>query len=223
MRRILMVAAAACGALVWPNLAAAEEAQIASRNAALETTVNADVDATWNRLISHLGGRDYEINALVKHDRIIRVLFQSETPSLYVDCGEISVHSRHSLFGDRNYNFPAASSVRYLVADEVANELVDVERRTSLNALANIQLVPTGAGTLVRVDALYVMKIKTREFGNNVTTRKADEVVNFDSTGRARATEEIRQGAESVPVTFECGATGALERKIVSALGSNGR
>ncbi len=222
MRRFPMVAIAACVAFVWPGLAMAAEMQVATRTAALETTVATDVDATWDRLISQLGGRDYEINSLVERDRIIRVLFQSETPALYVDCGDIDVHSSHALFGDRHYNFPAASSVRYLVADEVANELVDVERRTSLNALANIQLVPTGAGTLVRVDALYVMKIKTREFGAKVAARKSDDVVNFGSTERVSATEEIRQGAEMVPVTFECGATGALERKIVAVLGSAG-
>ena len=200
--------------------ALATDTQIATRTAAVETMVKTDFDATWNELVNELGGRDYEINALVPQDRTIRVLFQSETPSKYVDCGEISVNSTHAVFGDRSYNFLAANSVRYLVVDERADELVDVERRTSLNALASVHLTPTDQGTIVRVDALYVMKFRTREFGTNVATRKADEVLNFDSAGQASTQEDIRQGATSKSVTIECRATGALERKIVSVLGN---
>ncbi len=72
----------------------------------------------------------------------------------------------------------------------------------------------------MRVDALYVMKFRTREFGNNVETRKTDEVLNFDSAGQASTKEDIRQGATSKSVTVACRANGALERKIVSVLGN---
>ena len=200
--------------------ALANDTQIATRTVAVETMVKTDFDATWNELVSQLGGRDYEINALIPQDRTIRVLVRSQIPSEYVDCGEISVNSTHEVFGDRNYNFLAANSVRYLVVDERANELVDVERRTSLNALANVRLTPTDQGTMVRVDALYVMKFRTREFGNNVETRKTDEVLNFDSAGQASTKEDIRQGATSKSVTVACRANGALERKIASVLGN---
>lgn len=141
-------------------------------------------------------------------------------PSHYVDCGEITVTSKHALFGDRNYNFLAANSVRYLVADEIANELVDVERRTSLIALASINLTPTDLGTMVRVDAEYIMKFRTREFGTNVKTRKLDDIMRFNSARPASKEEAIRQGATSKSVTIECRATGAFERKIVSVLGN---
>ena len=214
------IAAAAILTLGLFSQAHASDTLIATRTAAVETMVKTDFDATWNELVSELGGRDYEINALVPQDRTIRVLVRSQTPSQYVDCGEINVSSKHAVFGDRNYNFLAANSVRYLVVDERANELVDVERRTSLNALANVQLTATDQGTMVRVEALYVMKFRTREFGNNVATRKSDEVLNFDSAGQATTTEDIRQGATSKSVTVACRANGALERKIVSVLGN---
>ena len=214
------IAAAAILTFGLFSQAHASDTQIAKTTAAVETMVETDFDATWNELVSELGGRDYEINALVPQDRTIRVLVRSQTPSQYVDCGEINVSSKHAVFGDRNYNFLAANSVRYLVVDERANELVDVERRTSLNALANVQLTATDQGTMVRVEALYVMKFRTREFGNNVATRKSDEVLNFDSAGQATTTEDIRQGATSKSVTVACRANGALERKIVSVLGN---
>ncbi len=215
--------AAAAAALLTLGLfsgALASETQVATRTAAVETMVKTNFDATWNELVSELGGRDYEINALLPQDRTIRVLVRSQIPSEYVDCGEISVNSTHEVFGDRNYNFLAANSVRYLVVDEGEDELVDVERRTSLNALANVQLTPTDQGTMVRVDALYVMKFRTREFGNIAETRKIDEVLNFDSAGQAITQEDIRQGATSKSVTVACRANGALERKIVSVLGN---
>ncbi len=215
--------AAAAAALLTLGLfsgALASETQVATRTAAVETMVKTNFDATWNELVSELGGRDYEINALLPQDRTIRVLVRSQIPSEYVDCGEISVNSTHEVFGDRNYNFLAANSVRYLVVDEGEDELVDVERRTSLNALANVQLTPTDQGTMVRVDALYVMRFRTREFGNIAETRKIDEVLNFDSAGQAITQEDIRQGATSKSVTVACRANGALERKIVSVLGN---
>ncbi len=214
---------AAAAALLTLGLfsgALASETQVATRTAAVETMVKTNFDATWNELVSELGGRDYEINALLPQDRTIRVLVRSQIPSEYVDCGEISVNSTHEVFGDRNYNFLAANSVRYLVVDEGEDELVDVERRTSLNALANVQLTPTDQGTMVRVDALYVMRFRTREFGNIAETRKIDEVLNFDSAGQAITQEDIRQGATSKSVTVACRANGALERKIVSVLGN---
>ncbi len=181
--------------------------------------MSTDVDATWNALVARLNGRDFQINTLVKKDRTIKVLVNSQIPSQYVDCGEISVHSDHPAFGERNYSFAAANSARYLVADESADELVDVERRTSLNALANIKLTPMGQGTLVRVDAFYVMKFRTREFGSNIAARSLDDRLDFDSFGRASRDEQIREGSSMRTVTVECQPTGELERRIVAVLG----
>ena len=204
---------------LYPQAIAAET-QIAAKTAAVETVVRTDVDATWDELVSELAGRDYKINTLAKEDRTIRVLFQTAIPSHYVDCGEISVTSKHAQFGERNYNFLAANSVRYLVADERVDELVDVERRTNLNAIATISLIPMSRGTMVRVDADYVMNFRTREFGRNVETRKTDDTLNFDSAVGASRNESIRQGATSKSVTIECHATGVLERNIVAVLGN---
>jgi len=184
----------------------------------VEKLVTTDVDATWNALVAGINGGDFKINALAKDNRTMKVLIQSKIPSQYVDCGEILVRSRHPDFGDRDYNFPAANSARYLVADERVDELVDVERRTSLNALANIRLTPQGSGTLVSVDASYVMNFRTREFGTNVATRTIDDSLNFVSFQRASIDEQIREGAKTKTVTVACEPTGELERRLVSVL-----
>jgi len=218
-RKNLILAVAAV--FVLAACAASEPAEKqAARTQAIEKMVSTDVDATWNVLVSALDRGDFKINALVEGDRTIRVLVQSTIPSKYVDCGKISVRSKHPEFGVRNYNFQAANSVRYLVADERADELVDVERRTSLNALANIQLTPSGQGTLVRIGATYVMNFRTREFGNNVSTRSIDDSLNFNSLGRASLEEQIREGATTKTVKVECHPTGELERRIVAVLGN---
>lgn len=191
--------------------------QTASKTA-IEKIVSTDVNATWDALVSGLDRGDFKINALAEGDRTIRVLLSSGTPSHFVDCGEISVRSRHPQFGVRNYNFPAANSARYLVADGRADALVDVERRTSLNALANIQLVPNGNGTLVRINAQYVMNFRTREFGNKASTRSIDDSLNFNSLGRASLDEQVREGSSTKTVKIECQPTGELERRIVAVL-----
>lgn len=215
------LALAAAAVLVLAACAEVEPAkkQEAARTEAIERVVSTDVDATWDVLVAALDQGDFKINALIEGDRTISVLLQSRIPSTYVDCGEISVKSRHPEFGDRNYKFEAANSVRYLVTDERVDQLVDVERRTSLNALASIQLMPSGQGTRVRINADYVMKFRTREFGNNVSTRSIDDSLNFQSLGRASLNEQIRQGATTKTVRVECQPTGELERRIIAALG----
>lgn len=194
--------------------------QAAKRTTAIETVVPTDFQTTWDLLVRELDEGDFTINATIKENSTIRVLLQSKTPSKWVDCGRISVKSKHKVFGDRSYTFLAANSVRYMVADENIDELIDVERRTSLNALASIKLSPVQQGTVVSVDAQYVMKFRTREFGRNFDPRSLDGSLNFGSSGQASTTEEIRQGATMKVVNLDCHPTGELERRIVSALGA---
>ena len=196
------------------------QTQAARDTAAIETVVPTDIATTWDVLLSELEAGDFTINATIKENSTIRVLLQSKAPSKWVDCGSITVNSSHKIFGNRSYKFLAANSVRYLVADEEVDELIDVERRTSLNALASIKLTPMRQGTLVNIDAHYVMKFRTREFGRNITPRRLDGSLDFDSGGQASVTEEIREGATMKVVNLDCRPTGALERRIVSVLGA---
>lgn len=157
---------------------------------------------------------------MIRESSTIRVLLQSKTPSIWVDCGNITANSKHKVFGDRGHRFLAASSVRYMVAHEKFDELIDVERRTTLNALTSIKLRPMQQGTLVDVSAHYVMKFRTREFGRKIEPRKLDKNMDFDSVGQASFTEEIREGTQMKTVTVACRPTGALEKRIVSILGA---
>ena len=220
MKAKTLFAATAVMALGITVITAATQTRAARGTTAIETVVPTDLQATWDLLVRELDEGEFEINATIKENSTIRVLLQSKIPSPWVDCGSVSVNSKHELFGDRNYKFLAANSVRYMVADEDVDELIDVERRTTLNALAVIKLAPTQGGTMVNVKAHYVMKFRTREFGRNITPRSLDESVDFGSAGQASITEEIREGAKMKVVTFECRPTGALERQIVSVIGA---
>lgn len=215
-----LFAAAAIAIMGLSATAIATQTQAARGTAALTTVVPTDFQVTWNTLLERLDDGDFTINASIRENSTIRVLLQSQIPSTWVDCGSISVNSKHEIFGDRSYKFLAANSVRYMVADEQIDELVDVERRTVLNALASIKLTPTQSGTQVEVDAHYVLKFRTREFGNNITPRSLNGSVNFDSSGQGTVTEQIRQGAEMKLVTIACRPTGELERRIVAVLGA---
>lgn len=213
-----LFAAAAVLALGISAIGTATQAREATETTAIEAVVSTDFNTTWDVLVAELSEGDFTVNATIKENSTIRVLLQSKTPSTWVDCGRISVSSKHKEFGDRSYDFLAANSARYLVADEEVDQLVDVERRTNLNALANIKLTPMGQKTLVKVDAHYVIKTRTREFGRYITPRNHDSSMNFDSAGHSSATEEIRQGATIKTVTIACRPTGELERRIVSIL-----
>lgn len=215
-----LFAAAASITLGISAIGAATQTHAARGTTAIETVVPTDFQAAWNLLISELDEGDFTINATIKENSTIWVLLQSKTPSKWVDCGSISVDSKHKIFGNRSYKFLAANSVRYMVAHEKVDELIDVERRTTLNALASIRLTPMQQGTLVNVDAHYVMKFRTREFGRKITPRSLDENMDFDSAGEASFTEEIREGAQMKTVSVACRPTGELERRIVAVLGA---
>ena len=217
---LLAAGTAAVVALGISATSTTTQTHAASGTTALTTVVPTDFQSTWNTLLEKLDDGDFAINATIKENSTIRVLLQSQVPSTWVDCGSISVKSEHKIFGNRSYNFLAANSVRYMVADEEVDELIDVERRTTLNALASIKLTPMGTGTLVNVEAQYVMKFRTREFGSNISPRSLDGSINFDSTGQGTLTEEIREGAEVKVVSLDCQPTGELERRIVSVLGA---
>ena len=214
-----LFAVAALAALGISAATSTTQTHAAKGTTALTTVVSSDFHATWNNLIEKLEDGDFTINATIKESSTIRVLLQSQAPSTWVDCGRISVNSKHKIFGNRSYNFLAANSVRYMVAHEEVDELIDVERRTTLNALASIKLTPMQQGTQVDVDAHYVMKFRTREFGNKITLRSLDGSMDFGSAEQATVTEEIREGAEMKMVTVDCRPTGELERRIVAVLG----
>ncbi len=201
-------------------LTAPPQTRAAGVTTAIQTIVPTDFNTTWNVLLTELDEGDFTINATIKESSTIRILLQSKVPSPWVDCGSVSVDSKHETFGDRNSNFLAANSVRYLVADTEFNELIDVERRTSLNALATIKLTPMGQQTRVNVDAHYVMKFRTREFGRKITPRFLDDSLDFGSAGEATVTEEIREGSQMKSVSISCRPTGALEKQIVAVLGA---
>ena len=220
MKVRMLLAAAAVIVLGISVIGTATQTRAARGTTAIETMVPTDFDATWNTLLEKLDDGDFTINATIKESSTIRVLLQSTIPSTWVDCGSVTVNSKHKIFGNRSYKFLAANSVRYMVADEEVDELVDVERRTTLNALASIKLTPRAHGTLVNVDAHYVIKIRTREYGRNITPRSLDNSMDFNSAGQASVTEEIREGSKMKTVTIECRPTGELERRIVSVLAS---
>ena len=205
-------------ALAVSAISSAPQTRAAGVTTAIQTIVPTDFDTTWQVLLTELDEGDFTINATIKETSTIRVLLDSKIPSPWVDCGSVSVSSKHKDLGNRNYKFLAANSVRYLVADEEVDELIDVERRTNLKALATIKLTPARHGTLVNIDAQYVMKFRTREFGRKITPRFIDKSLDFGSAGQASVTEEIREGAQMKTVSISCRPTGALEKQIVAVL-----
>ena len=213
-----LFATTAVVALAISAISSAPQTRAAGVTTAIQTIVPTDFDTTWRVLLRELDEGDFTINATIRETSTIRVLLDSKIPSPWVDCGRVTVNSKHKALGDRSYNFLAANSVRYLVADGEVDELIDVERRTNLKALATIKLAPMHHGTLVNIEAHYVMKFRTREFGRKITPRFIDESLDFGSAGQASVTEEIREGAQMKTVSISCRPTGALEKQIAAVL-----
>ncbi len=121
MRIKIFLAVPALAALGLSAATPATQTYAARGTTALTTVVPTDFQVTWNTLLERLNDGDFTINASIKEQSTIRVLLQSQIPSTWVDCGTISVNSKHKVFGNRSYKFLAANSVRYMVDWLVAN------------------------------------------------------------------------------------------------------
>ncbi len=107
-----LFAASLIAALGVSAISTAPQTRAAGVTTALQTIAPTDFDTTWDAVLRKLDEGDFTINATIKESSTIRLLLQSKIPSPWVDCGSVTVISKHKVFGDRNYKFLAANSVR---------------------------------------------------------------------------------------------------------------
>jgi len=191
-----------------------------------EITINEDFDVIWDRLVKRLASSYFVINNIEKSSRIINLSFSSDTPELYVDCG-----NSHRTFcrnaDEEDYNYNVASSSKYKMASQFgfngnAQHIYYIDRQTHLNGRANIYIAPTEHGTIVSVNCRFVLEIKvnglvTQEnvFGGinasqSINSETSTIIANTNSPGYAD------WGNNGVQSKLKCISLGIIESEILN-------
>ncbi|MBZ0192340.1 MAG: hypothetical protein K8F34_11705 [Candidatus Kuenenia stuttgartiensis] len=123
--------------------------------------INADFDVVWDRLVKNLSSDFFVINNIDKNSRLINVSFSTNTPSDYVDCGT-STREFSNARGKNKYIYNPADSSRFTTTN--AGQLFNCIRTTRMNGRANIYISPTDTGTIVSVNAKYVIDVNVKSY-----------------------------------------------------------
>jgi hypothetical protein len=203
------------------------------RSIVVETVVDLPFDAAWSELIRRLSESSFQVSALEKASRFVRVDLDrssdlaaaSNQPGRYVDCGR-TVRTYREISSDPDvedrFEYLVVESSRYREADpgEDGFRVSDVERRVRLDASATIYLQPEGRNrTRVTVKSRYQIEIEI--------AGKA-RFVPFDPNEASGAPEPFGPRVESIRFTtfqpgtdrrqggLTCRATGEFEHALVA-------
>lgn len=158
----------------------------------------------WDGYVAELSKSFFVINNIEKSSRLINVSFSANTPSKYVDCGITTLVSKHPARGEETFVYSVADDSQMWAGVKGTNHIVNRRRNTSLDGRINIFIAPERGGTLVRVNARYVMNFQIQETGvtyayNNSYNNK----LSFSSNEPATDNE------------VTCRSTGALEAELI--------
>jgi hypothetical protein len=194
-----------------------------SQEVANEVLIDKPFEQVWDQLVAQLAKSFYVINNIDKASRLINVSYSSETPELYIDCGQSHREYRRGS-ESQDYDYPVAASSTYKYAGSVGAYPVTsiVERKTRLEGRANIYVAPEGEQTRVSVNVKYILTItvtgeSVRENLLGTPVERAPigpsiSTVDF-STNQANKTN---LGTVAEPLYFTCYSTGRLEQGILS-------
>lgn len=167
--------------------------------------VNMPRSEVWKNMIPSLGGSFFVINNLDKDSGFINISYSGD-PEKYIDCGVIDSYVMNAR-GERNYNFPAASTYQEYETMENGN-LLFIKRKMNLEGRANIivqEMSPDS--TLVTVNTRYVVTKDIALSNPQGQSHHMNDSISFNTNGSA-----------SFPQQTTCYATGALEKELLSSL-----
>ena len=171
-----------------------------------EKIIDRSRDAVWSLSVPELGKQFFVINNLDKSSGLINVSYSGD-PEAYVNCGQISIFTKHGSF-EKTYTFPGSSARQEYIVSSGVN-MVALERKMLLEGRVNLVLEEISATqTKISANARYVLTRSIRSLypigSPNNDTISFNSVVGtvFNSTPDGRATE--------------CVSTGKLEREILN-------
>lgn len=161
-------------------------------------------DVVWSRLVKNLSSDFFVINTIEKTSQIINVTFSTNSPIEFVSCG-VSKREFSNARGSKYYEYDPASTSRFTFTDNNGIAF-NATRESELNGRANIYVAPSeNGGTVVRVNAIYVVNVK-QNYTNLIGTPAGNDNFTFNFS-----TKQPRIG----PDVVVCVTKGNLESKIL--------
>jgi hypothetical protein len=202
----------------------------AERSIVVETVVSLPFDDAWEGLIRRLSESAFQVSALEKASRFVRVDLDRSSdlaapanqPTRYVDCGRTLRTYRDGAGEEQRFEYAVAASSRHRESDPVPEgfRVSEVERSVDLEASATIFLQPEGRDrTRVVVKSRYRVVF---EIGGqaSIHPRDADEPIAAAQAFGPRV-ESIRfttfqPGTDRRQGGLSCRATGEFEHALVA-------
>ncbi|MFT6140450.1 MAG: hypothetical protein ACJAXN_001665 [Psychromonas sp.] len=180
-----------------------------------QVIVAASFDDSWNQLIAGLSADFFVINNIEKASGLITLDFSGVLPEQFVDCG---VTSR--TYGERAFKYEVAGDAEFLLDQKYGVNVArkTIQRNASLNGKINVHVSEVSEGTRVTVNARYMWSVivgGTYRLAGSLATGPSYRI---DSETYTKTFNSNSASVANGPNDFTCGATGFLEKKILSII-----
>ncbi|PCJ62707.1 MAG: hypothetical protein COA73_06110 [Candidatus Hydrogenedentota bacterium] len=125
--------------------------------------VDKSFDDVWDKLVGNLATQFYVINNIDKESRLINVSFSTDTPENYVT-GGVTRRELKGKEGTTEFTYDPAAKATFVhtykwgVYKNLPAEAL-VTRTPSLGGRANVYVAPHEDGTIVTVNARFIIKV----------------------------------------------------------------
>lgn len=195
--------------------------------------VKESFDVVWDRIKKNVPD-GFDIEDIDKASGLIKMSYQSDEPSKYVDCGrEHSTFDFQGTFEEYNYKTAEDTSFKEVVSWEVGSEyqpgVQEVDRNSRLEGIVNVSVKPEGNTTDLRVEAEYDLgfdlKFRYKKFSSMdgdsygksrmVGWNKIESVVDYPAFGTGESGMETYYEGEVFERTYTCIPKGTLEARVL--------
>jgi hypothetical protein len=187
-----------------------------------QATLNATFEEVWSKVISRLGSQFYDISYIDKESGVINFSFSSDSPNLYLDCG--NVQRSFKLESETEfYNFNLAEDHSYKISEEGLSMYLtyfEIFRDLSLTTVGSIHL-QARSPEMTSIELDLGFKLDMVAFYKLYTYDPSFNVTNLHRSGRVDDNVPNSLVFNSVDIGYwedlgaTCITTGALENAVI--------
>ena len=183
-----------------------------------KVVVNISYDECWKRLVSGLSSEFFVITNIEKASGLITLDFSTQTPELYVDCGE----SKRT-YGDEDFSYKVAADASYPmdVKSGIQVAKATVVRDAFLSGKINILVSEVSNGVQVTVNARYIFNVNVGGTYRLVGTGIGDLQHDLASNTYTKTFNTNSIDRSNGPDDFTCRPTGELEATILNIISNS--
>lgn len=193
-----------------------------------DMVVKASLHRTWDLLIDRLRLSFFDIKSVDKANRTIDVVFSTDRPEKYIDCGTIDRTFQYAK-ESQSYTYPLASSSSFKVATTYGKIqkfplIGHYDRNTSLETVTTLSVMPSKKHALVSLDShyLFTSRLSGEQHYLNALGKviKRHQVAELQSSIAFKTREPGSAQWKGPQRTYQvqCYPTGRLENEILAII-----